>query len=119
MATILVVDDDADVCGMLEAFLGIQGFDVMTASNGRDALRKLRDQPPSLILLDLMMPVMDGVEFSHHQQREPSLRHIPVVCLSARHDGGQTAARLGLAGFLSKPFSLDAVMATVRGLCPS
>jgi CheY-like chemotaxis protein len=110
MPTVMVVDDDVDVCGMLETFLGLEGFDVLTALN---------DRLPSVILLDLMMPVMDGVEFRRHQQREPSFRDIPVVCVSARHDARQTAARLGFAGFLSKPFSLDALMVMVRAFCPA
>jgi two-component system, chemotaxis family, chemotaxis protein CheY len=119
MPTVLVVDDDRDIRGMLETYLGLQGFDVLTAHNGCDALRQLDDIRPAVILLDLMMPVMDGVEFCGRQQCEPRLRDIPVVCLSAQQDAGPTAARLGVAGFLSKPFSLDAVIAAVRGLCPA
>src|SRR3954453_5124186 len=114
MTTVLVVDDDADVCGLLEAYLGLEGFDVLTAANGCEALRQLEDHQPALILLDLMMPVMDGVEFRRQQQCESRLRDIPVVCLSARHDARQTAVRLGVAGFVSKPFDLDAVPPTVR-----
>ena len=119
MPTVMVVDDDVDLCGMLEAFLGFEGFDVLTARNGSEALRQLHERRPAVILLDMMMPVMDGVEFRLHQQREPSLRDIPVVCVSARHDARHTAAKLGFAGFLSKPFSLDAVMVAVRGFCPA
>jgi CheY-like chemotaxis protein len=119
MPTVLVVDDDPDICGMLEMCLGLEGFDVLTACNGRDALRQLHESQPALILLDLMMPVMDGVEFRTHQQCEPGLRDIPVVCLSARHDARQMAARLGLAGFLGKPFDLETVVAAVRRLCPA
>jgi len=119
MPTVLVVDDDRDICGMLETCLGLEGFDVLTARNGREALRQLDATRPAVILLDLMMPVMDGVEFRGRQQCEPRLRDIPVVCLSAQHDAGQMAARLGVAGFLSKPFKLDSVIAAVRGLCPA
>jgi CheY-like chemotaxis protein len=117
MATVLVVDDDVDVCGLLEAYLAMEGFDVLTACDGRDALRQLGDHQPAVILLDMMMPVMDGVEFRRHQQCDPRLRDIPVMCVSARHDAAQTAARLGLAGFVSKPFDLGAVSAAVRQLC--
>jgi CheY-like chemotaxis protein len=115
----VVVDDDRDICGMLEPYLGLEGFDVLAARNGCDALRPLDETHPAVILLNLMMPVMDGVEFRGRQQCEPCLRDIPVVCLSALHDAGQTAARLGVAGFLSKPFNLDSVIAAVRGLCPA
>jgi CheY-like chemotaxis protein len=119
MPTVMVVDDDVDLCSMLEAFLGFEGFDVLTARNGSEALHQLHERRPAVILLDMMMPVMDGVEFRLHQQREPALRDIPVVCVSARHDARHTAAKLGFAGFLSKPFSLDAVMVAVRGFCPA
>jgi CheY-like chemotaxis protein len=117
MPTVLVVDDDPDICGMLEVCLTLEGFDVLTACNGREALRQLHDHDPALILLDLMMPVMDGVEFRRSQQRDPRLQTIPVVCMSARYDARQTAAELGLAGCLLKPVELDVVIATVRGFC--
>jgi CheY-like chemotaxis protein len=117
MPTVLVVDDDPDVRSLLEMCLGLEGFDVLTASNGRHALLTLNETHPALILLDLMMPVMDGVEFRRQQRAEPRLRDIPVVCLSARHDARQTAIALGFAGFLSKPFDLDTVVAAVRQHC--
>jgi CheY-like chemotaxis protein len=97
MPSVLVVDDDPDVRVLLETYLELEGFDVQTACNGSDALQQLRDTRPSVILLDLMMPVMDGVEFRRHQQGQPDLRDIPVVCLSARHDAQHTATVLGVA----------------------
>jgi DNA-binding response OmpR family regulator len=117
MPTVLVVDDDPNICGMLEVYLTLEGFDVLTACNGREALRQLHDHHPALILLDLMMPVMDGVEFRRQQQREPRLQAIPVLCLSARHDAREIATQLGVAGCLVKPFDLETVIAAVRGLC--
>jgi CheY-like chemotaxis protein len=116
-ALYLVVDDDADICGLLETVLGLAGIDVVTAANGRDALDRLAVVQPSLILLDLMMPVMDGVEFRQCQQQHPRLRDIPVMCLSARHDARQIADRLGFTEFLRKPFDLDAVVGAVRRHC--
>ena len=114
----LVVDDDPDVRVMLETYLELEGFDVLTASNGLDALQRLRDVRPSVILLDLMMPVMDGVEFRRQQQGQPVLRDIPVVCLSARHDAQQTASRLGVTDCLAKPLDLQALISVVRRHCP-
>jgi CheY-like chemotaxis protein len=116
MPTVLVVDDDRDICGMAGDALRPGRLRRAAARNGCDALRQLNDTYPAVILLDLMMPVMDGVEF---RGRQPRLRDIPLVCLSARHDAGRTALRLGVAGFLSKRFNLDSVIAAVRGLCPA
>src|SRR5512134_2971961 len=115
MPTVLVVDDDPEICQLLVTFLGCVGFDVLTASDGRDALQQLAAAatPPAVILRDLMMPIMDGIEFRRYQQGDMRLRDIPIVCLSARHDAGQTAARLGISEFLRKPFELDAVAAAV------
>lgn len=118
MPSVLVVDDDPDVRVLLETYLELEGFDVLTASNGWDALLHLRHIRPSVILLDLMMPVMDGVEFRRHQQGQPTLRDIPVVCLSARHDAQQTAARLGVAECLAKPFDLETLIVVLRRHCP-
>ena len=119
MPTVLVVDDDPEICQLLVTFLGFAGFDVLTASDGREALRQLAlaVTPPTVILLDLMMPIMDGIEFRSHQRRDIRFRDIPIVCLSARHDARQTAARLGLSEFLAKPFELDAVVAAVSRHC--
>ena len=118
MPSVLVVDDDPDVRIMLETYLELEGFDVLTASNGLDALQRLRDARPSVILLDLMMPVMDGVEFRRQQQGQPLLRDIPVVCLSARHDARQTANRLGVTDCLPKPLDLQMLISVVRRHCP-
>jgi CheY-like chemotaxis protein len=100
-------------------FLESTGFHVLTACDGLDALRQLRVVAlrPAVILLDLMMPTMDGIEFRRYQQGDVRLREIPVVCLSARHDAGPTAAQLGVSEFLSKPFDLDAVAAAVWRCC--
>ena len=114
MGTVLVVDDDPEVCHLLEMFLGYAGITVLTACNGRDALDQLVVFRPSVILLDLTMPVLDGPAFRREQQRHPRLRNIPVVCLSALPDAPQIAHRLGAAEFLRKPFDLDSVVTVVQ-----
>jgi CheY-like chemotaxis protein len=118
MPTVLVVDDDLDVRRLLEACLTAEGLEVVTARDGRDALDRLTRCHPSVILLDLMMPVMDGETFRRHQQRQPALKDIPVVCLSAQHDAPAIARRLGVRECLVKPFDLDHVIASVRRHCP-
>jgi CheY-like chemotaxis protein len=117
MHTILVVDDDLDVRRLLESCLTAEGYDVVTAANGWEALQRLETCRPSIILLDLMMPVMDGETFRGHQQREPALQQIPVVCLSAKHDARTIAAQLGAMECFQKPFDLDCLVAAVRRHC--
>ena len=97
--TVLVVDDDPAICALLVTFLELAGFRVLTACDGLDPLRQLRvaARHPAVILLDLMMPIMDGIEFRRYQQCDVRLREIPVVCLSARHDAGASAAQLGVS----------------------
>jgi CheY-like chemotaxis protein len=114
---ILVVEDDPDMSEVIVWALRQARYETIAATNGRKALESVAAGMPALVLLDMMMPVMDGVEFRRHQQCDPRLRDIPVMCVSARHDAAQTAARLGLAGFVSKPFDLGAVSAAVRQLC--
>jgi CheY-like chemotaxis protein len=117
MPSVLVVDDDADVRVLLETYLELEGFVVLTAANGRDALARLRHTKPSVILLDLMMPIMDGLEFRRRQQSLPDLCDIPVVCLSARHDAQQTARLLGVVDCVGKPFELETLVAVLRRHC--
>ena len=117
MPTVLVVDDDPELRVLLETCLRVEGYDVLTAQNGSDALSLARQAPPCLILLDLMMPVMDGIEFRRAQQRAPELRDVPVVCLSAHHKARQTALDLGLNDCLGKPFDLDDLISVVRRHC--
>jgi CheY-like chemotaxis protein len=115
---ILVVEDDEGTREALGMLLGLEGYRVASAANGREALDRLRrDGPPDLILLDLMMPVMTGWEFREEQRRDPLLAHIPVIVVSAAGGGPETVASLGAAHFLSKPVDFDELLASVRGCC--
>ena len=81
---VLIVEDDDAICSSLSEALREDGFDVETAANGCEALERLRGAPPpSAILLDLMMPLMDGWDFRNEQLRDPTLRDIPVVVVTA------------------------------------
>jgi CheY-like chemotaxis protein len=114
---ILVVDDDADVRDALAELLAGRGFAVTTATDGGDALRLLRSMasPPMVILLDLMMPVMDGYEFLEVCRREPFLASIPVVVITAGYRVDQ--ARLGeTTPILSKPIELTRLMSKLHEL---
>jgi len=117
VSTVLVVDDEQDVLQLLSTYLNLQGFSVVTASNGREALTRLAECRPCVILLDLMMPVMDGVEFRQRQQQDPRWARIPVVCLSAKHDAHSLSASLRMDACVSKPFDIDHVFDLVRRHC--
>ena len=106
--SILLVEDDAALRDAIRIELESQGLRVLTASNGQEALVIAREGPrPSIILLDLAMPVMDGWEFRAAQVLDPRLASIPVVVLTARDDADRQARSLGVARALSKPVDLD------------
>ena len=112
---VLVVDDDADIRTMVQLILEASGYRVATASDGADALRHLAaNGPPSLILLDLMMPLMGGEEFRAEQLRDPRLASIPVVVVSARPQAAEKAARMGALACLQKPFEVEELLDVVR-----
>ena len=114
--TVLVVEDHADLREMLAVLLESEGFRVQTASNGKEALDSLKAGRPSVILLDLMMPVMSGDEFRRRQLQEPDLASVPVICMTAAHDGPQRAARLKVAQYFQKPVDFDRLISAVREL---
>jgi CheY-like chemotaxis protein len=114
--TVLVVEDHADLREMLAVLLESEGFQVQTASNGKEALDSLKHGRPSVILLDLMMPVMSGDEFRRRQLQEPDFADVPVICMTAAHDGPQRAARLNAAQYFQKPVDFDRLITAVRQL---
>jgi CheY-like chemotaxis protein len=113
--TILVVEDDTATREALALVLSGQGFSVLTAANGQEALGHLHGKPrPDLILLDLMMPVMDGWQFRREQIRDPALATIPVVVLSADGNVQQKAASLHAAGYLQKPVDVSNLVEAIQ-----
>jgi CheY-like chemotaxis protein len=114
--TVLVVEDHADLREMLAVLLESEGFRVQTASNGKEALDLLKLGRPSVILLDLMMPVMSGDEFRRRQLQEPEFADVPVICMTAAHDGPQRAERLKAARYFQKPVDFDRLITAVRAL---
>jgi CheY-like chemotaxis protein len=117
---ILIVEDDFDIREALEQILAEEGYEVRGASNGSEALEIATSGPaPRLILLDLMMPVMNGWQFRSEQLKEPRLAAVPVLVISADPDLQQKAAKLGVAGLLKKPISLDDLLSAVKVHCPA
>ena len=117
MASILVVEDDPDTREMLERFLQLEGFEVRTAANGQLALQALQaDSALCVILLDLMMPVMNGWQFRQAQAQDPKLSRIPVVVVTAAGARDDIPA-IEADGWLSKPVDFDRLLATIAPLC--
>jgi CheY-like chemotaxis protein len=114
---VLIVEDDAAIRAVLAETLLDDGYQVLTAENGAEALGALARVQPCLILLDLMLPVMDGFQFRATQRLMPSLATIPVVVLSAFPANVETVAELDAAAYLSKPVRLERLVATVERYC--
>jgi CheY-like chemotaxis protein len=116
MAHILVVEDNDDVREMMAVMLELEGHEVATAVDGRDALDKLHaGSKPCLILLDLMMPVMNGWEFRTALNRDPDLRDVPVVVVSAAT--GDMMKQTNAAAYLPKPLDMDQLRDVVCDFC--
>lgn len=115
---ILVVEDDLSTREALSLLLSAEGYGVSTAPDGVAALEQLHNgQRPDLILLDLMMPLMDGWQFRHEQLRDPGLANIPVIVCSASWRVGQNGGLQALA-YLDKPVDPHELIAVVRRSYP-
>ncbi len=109
-ARVLVVDDEPLIRELVADALRESGFDVESAANGRQALDLLHSWVPRAIVLDLMMPKLDGVGFSEVLQRDPRLASIPVLLVTAAYAPHEAARRMGARAVLTKPFELDALV---------
>lgn len=109
---VLVVDDDESTRELIGVALSEEGYVIVSAANGREALDIVHQQPISLILLDLWMPLMDGTAFLHAYQQLPPPR-APVVVLAASLISTERAPGVEANGFLAKPFDLVDLLATV------
>jgi DNA-binding response OmpR family regulator len=113
--TILVVEDEPHCRVFLAMVLEDEGYHVETATDGCEALRKARDLSPDAILLDLMLPVLDGAGFLHEYRTDPEVTGVPVVAMSA----GVARARadtLGAQAMLCKPFDYDVLLTTLANV---
>lgn len=112
---ILVVDDTRNVQVLLSDFLSSQDYDVITASDGREALEMVQTHSPDLVLLDIMMPNMDGYQFISHLRRESS---IPVIMITARQQEADIihGFDLGADDYITKPFRLRELLVRIRAV---
>jgi DNA-binding response OmpR family regulator len=112
---VLIVDDQEVIRDTLQTALDDEGFTVECAANGKEALDILERWDPCVILLDLMMPVMDGWAFCEEQRRSGD--RTPVVLLSAAGGLDEQVKTLRAAGFITKPFDIDNVISAIEGVC--
>ncbi len=109
---ILLIEDEEGIRSVLAEALAEEGYEVGTAAHGEDGLRQTLESRPCGVLVDLMLPVMDGVQYIEACRGRPDLKGLPIVAMSAKHRG-DPVVRLGVQGFLAKPFDLHEVLAIV------
>ena len=116
-STVFIIEDDVDTREMLAKFLELEGYTVELASNGRQALDRFSTGVDAcVILLDLMMPVMDGWEFRQHQSKDDRLKEIPTIVVSAA--GRERMKQISADAYLSKPVDMDELLSRVSQFCP-
>jgi CheY-like chemotaxis protein len=114
MQSVLVVEDDLDIRSALHGFLSDEGYRVFTAENGKAGLQVMEKEKPGLVLLDLMMPVMNGWEFLEEKSHNPTTAKTPVLVISAVPGNPSIP---GALGFLKKPIDLDRLIDFVELYC--
>lgn len=113
--SIIIIEDQEDIREILRDFFETEGYFVETACNGAEGVELLsKAEKPSLILLDLMMPVMDGFEFIDYMKINDPRNLIPIVVMSADNQAGKKALALGVEHFLKKPLGLDQLMDVIE-----
>lgn len=116
--TILVVDDEQDLLDLIEYNLMNEGFKVLKAENGKDGIAIAKEHRPNLVLLDIMMPQMDGIEVCDRMRKDSELRHIPIIFLTARSDEKTEIEGLnkGADDFITKPISTTKLISRIKAV---
>ncbi|HEY6542541.1 MAG TPA: response regulator [Ktedonobacteraceae bacterium] len=110
---ILVVDDKPDILDVLQQILEMEGYDVVTASDGAKVLPLMHTEQPDLLLLDIWLPGCDGREICRQIKQQEFLWHIPVLLMSAHRDVQQMVAQTSADGYLQKPFQISTLLTTI------
>lgn len=117
---LLIVEDSIEIQVLLKRLLESEGFDVVCASHGKQAIDILEhDTLPNLILLDLMMPVMDGFEFRDRQLKDPRFKEIPVIIMTADGSAQAKKERISANDFLKKPLDVDQLLQSIDRQVPA
>lgn len=116
--SVLLVEDDRDIRENMIEFLELEGYEVEAASNGLEALDRLkaRTELPSVILLDLMMPVMDGIAFRREQRKDPRIAEVPVVLMTANGRAESHADQIAARALVKKPVDIDALADLLKSI---
>lgn len=113
---VLVVDDDEHILRSLAQYLELEEFSVRTASGGAEALALVEEEKPDLMVLDVMMPEMDGFEVLENLRRNPETEKLPVIMLTARDQHGDVLKgyQMGVSSYMVKPFNLDELVEVIN-----
>jgi two-component system cell cycle response regulator DivK len=114
--TILLVDDSAMICHVVAQILRESGYEVLTAKNGKEGCDLAKKYDPQLIIMDLEMPVMDGIQATALIKSEPKTNHIPILIFTSLggEDDIKRAQKAGCQGFLNKPISRDVIQSEIQ-----
>jgi two-component system alkaline phosphatase synthesis response regulator PhoP len=114
---ILVVDDEPTIVRLMEFILARQGHEMLVAVNGEEALEKIRDHAPDLVLLDIMMPRIDGYEVARQVRADPATAKLPIIMLSAKaqEEDIRKGVDIGVDEYITKPFSPEHLVHIVAG----
>jgi two-component system, OmpR family, phosphate regulon response regulator PhoB len=115
---VLVVEDEAAIATMLRYNLEKQGYRVAEASDGQEALTRIQEQQPDIVLLDWMLPLMSGIEVCRQIRRKPATRDLPIIMVTARTEDQDAVRGLntGADDYITKPFHIDSLLARMRAL---
>jgi len=116
MPCVLIVEDHDDTAEVTQLLLGSRGYETVRARNGAEGLDRMRQRRPCLVLLDIMMPVMDGIEFRRRQQLDPELAPVPVVAFTNIFDCDEIERTLGVR-CLPKTANIPALLDAVQAAC--
>lgn len=116
---VLFVDDDATTQAMVRTSLEKNGFTVMIAHNGNDALMKIKFRQPDIIVTDVLMPDVDGIDLLSNLRENPATRKIPIIIITSSAHMEEGFRRVGVADFIAKPFKMENLVAKINTHVPA
>jgi two-component system, OmpR family, alkaline phosphatase synthesis response regulator PhoP len=113
---VLLVDDDEQILHSLRVYLELENYQVRTAGNGREALDRLREELPEILILDIMMPELDGYQVLEKLKENPEMSDLPVIMLTAKGQDVDVLKgyKMGAASYMTKPFNLNELVENIE-----